>query len=594
MAGSLVNPIRYTSRDFISILSDINSDPNLADKEDWWKKVWAGIGDNLSMHLNAGFNNSYLRTAFTRRAVADILSRNNFQLTPQAAGNGNIILYIKQGTIFPFTLSQTDMAAMTQGSASSGSMRFESRLSSVSVTAYSENPTANVGAGPGAAGTLTVARAYTTGERVVFTATTGGLPSGLSLNTNYYVIAINSTTIQLASSIANAYGSVPITFTTAGTGAQTMGLYSVQVAMYQQTSVAQYSVGSGDGVTQWQQFPLNDVNVLQDTLVVTINGENWTRVTNPIYNTGTDKVFRLYYNNDQSAYIEFGDGTYGAVAPNFEVMVSYAFGGGSATNIPIANMINSYAGTNSNIDGCSNPKGFSGGSDPMSISQAKEQGPILTAIQQRFMSAQDGESLMLAYGGISLALVQPNYFGPNSAQLVAIATGGGNPSGTLQTDLISYLTPLTLFGAALLAFVDATLVSVSPAIAVHLNTGYTFSTEELYVQVAAQLFFTERSQEILSYYIDKKLASTVSLINSIWGYSFGTSDYTVLGNLLDYMNRVGARSFGEYITVDQFTTFVESNIPSVNYVTISSPSFPMTLGATSITTLGAVPVVTQI
>lgn len=44
------------------------------------------------------------------------------------------------------------------------------------------------------------------------------LPSGLAANTTYYVIAVSSTTIKLASSLVNALAGTPVSLTTTGTG----------------------------------------------------------------------------------------------------------------------------------------------------------------------------------------------------------------------------------------------------------------------------------------------------------------------------------------------------------------------------------------
>ena len=46
------NPIQYTSRTFQTILADINSDKELADKPEWFKRMIAGVGDVMSMCLD--------------------------------------------------------------------------------------------------------------------------------------------------------------------------------------------------------------------------------------------------------------------------------------------------------------------------------------------------------------------------------------------------------------------------------------------------------------------------------------------------------------------------------------------------------------
>ena len=52
--------------------------------------------------------------------------------------------------------------------------------------------------------------------------TTNTLPAGLSLVTNYYVIATTSSTIRVATSLVNALAAVYVTLTTTGTGTHTI------------------------------------------------------------------------------------------------------------------------------------------------------------------------------------------------------------------------------------------------------------------------------------------------------------------------------------------------------------------------------------
>jgi microcystin-dependent protein len=67
----------------------------------------------------------------------------------------------------------------------------------------------------------TNAEKWVTGRRVRLTTTTT-LPTGLAINTDYFVIRLTATTIQLASSLANAVAGTAINFTTAGTGTHTI------------------------------------------------------------------------------------------------------------------------------------------------------------------------------------------------------------------------------------------------------------------------------------------------------------------------------------------------------------------------------------
>lgn len=68
--------------------------------------------------------------------------------------------------------------------------------------------------------TVTANSELVTGRKVQLT-TTGALPTGLSLATDYYIIVVDSTHIQLASSLANAVAGTAINITAQGSGTNT-------------------------------------------------------------------------------------------------------------------------------------------------------------------------------------------------------------------------------------------------------------------------------------------------------------------------------------------------------------------------------------
>lgn len=76
---------------------------------------------------------------------------------------------------------------------------------------------------------LTYTNDFTTYTQVQFT-TTGTLPTGLSLATNYWLVRVSATTARVATSLANAVAGTVIAYTDAGTGTHTM---TVQIPRYE-------------------------------------------------------------------------------------------------------------------------------------------------------------------------------------------------------------------------------------------------------------------------------------------------------------------------------------------------------------------------
>ena len=190
------NPLSVSDITFNTILTAINADPELIDKPNWWKRFWAGVGDVLIINLNARSNNALLRTGFTRRAVQDLLKLIDFDLGAHTTSSGQTLFFVKTsvGTaVFPFTVNVEDLVANSEGSLNISSKRFEARSSEnfilVQDTFTDNFPTNN---------TLTVNNDLVVSGHKLRLTTTGTLPGGLSIDTDFFVIRVDATTLKLA------------------------------------------------------------------------------------------------------------------------------------------------------------------------------------------------------------------------------------------------------------------------------------------------------------------------------------------------------------------------------------------------------------
>lgn len=570
------NPIQYTSRTFTTILNDINNDAELVDKPEWWKRVWAGIGDVFSVWLNAQANQSYLSTAFTRFAVTELARLIDYEAEPQSTSSGVLLYYLDGATTFPKSLSSADLVALSQGSISVASRRFEARAS-VNAPAVNEVVTAD-----DTNDWIVVTRVYTTGEKVRFT-TGGTLPSPLQINTDYYAIYVSDTQIRLATSLANAYAGTYIDLTDTGTGTHTIHLFSVQVTSYQQESRASFVAGVSDGSSEWQELDLPDVNILEDTITVIINALTWTKVDTFIDSGPTDTHYRLLYKTDNTAFLQFGDGTYGAIPGAFDIEVSYAFGGGQNSNITTVNKITIYAGNDSDVTGVSNPGSFTGGAERETMESIKRLAPLLLKARDRFVTTDDGIALAIAYGGISLATVIKNEFGLLSCGVYCIANGGGNPTGAVQSALQTYLIDRTVLESIDVRVLDSTITSYNVTSAAKVLPGYVYADIEPFFELGWILLLSEVGQELKDLYDSEGIDSAREFINSTWTYSFTDSDNA---NLIPLLENFTPRDFADTIQESDAFALIDGFVVGVDYVTITAPAFPITLGDSEITTNG--------
>lgn len=581
---STSSPIQYTSRTARTILNDINSVPELADTPEFWKRIWSGVGDTMSLILNAAVNDNFLRTSFTRRSVHDIVRLIDYSPSAQTTASGSLTFNLADAVTFPVSINRADLVALSQGTLAISARRYEARQS-ISLTPTSTTVTADSGTD-----LLTVAAGtYVTGGKVRFT-TTGTLPAPLATATSYFLIRVTDTTYRVAETLENARANTFIDITSAGSGVHTMQPYYVTVDAFQQETRDQYSIGQSDGTTEWQEYTLDDLNVLLDTETIIINSITWTRVDTLVDSLPTDTHYRLLYNSDNSAFIQFGDGTYGAIPPAFDIFASYAFGGGTTANISNVNRITTYAGSSADVDTVFNSTVFTGGAAAEAIETSKRLGPLLLKTRARFVTTQDGEVLALNFGGLSQVRVNKNAFGPLSAQVVGVANGGGNPTsvlrGQIQTDLIDR----SLLEQIDVRVQETTITSVNVSAGIRLLPGFSFALVQSYTILGWQLFLTDTGVEITDRFVSEGVTAATTLINSIFSTSFGESDYAQIELFLDSMQR-GAqapRRISEDVQESDAFAFIAGNVNGVDFMTITTPTFPITLADDEITTDGTI------
>ena len=575
--------IQFTSRTYESILADINSEDYLVDKPNWFKRLIADLGDKISLWNNALANNLLLSTAYTRRNVLELCKLIDYDLTPHTTATGTILFYFPGTVVFPFTIAKADLIALTDGTTSVSSKRFEARAA-VNVVATNENfNTADVNTGTEQ---ITVTREYMTGEKVRFT-TTNTLPAPLAINTDYYVIKVDVTHIQVATSLANAYAGTEINLTNQGVGVHTVHLYSAQVTCYQQQTKDTVIIGESDGTTEWQEFDLADIDILEDTLEITINAVSWSKVDTFVDSGAVDTDFRLFYNNDNSARIQVGNGTYGAIPGAFEIEADYAVGGGSDSNVTVTNAINIYGGADSNVNAVSNPSSLTGGDDEQDIEEAKILAPLLLKTRERFVTGDDGAALAIAYGGISQVKVRDNQFGLGSAQVLCVANGGGNLSGAVKTALQSYLIDRTILESIDVRVQDLTITSTNVTSAAKMLSGYTYTGDiENYFRLAWKLFLSETGKEIYNDYIANGVDSARTLINTIFTETYTSLDNTQIARFMTDFN-LFYRVIGEDVQESDAMAFVAGKTTGVDYITITVPgAFPVAVADDEILTDG--------
>ena len=579
------SPIKYTSRTFLTIMNDFNANESLADKPEWFKAMVAGVGDMLSMINNAAANNAFLRTAFTRQAVIDLCALIGYEVPPAATSLGTVLFYFAHGATFPISLSATELVSTTRGTVAVASRRFEARSS------YSFNTVTSVtdlSANPISGNAIVTARDFLTGEKVRVSCS-GTMPTGLSTSSDYYAIRVDSTHLKLAASASDAFAGI-VASVSGGSGNLTLTLLSGRVTCYQQNTRAEYAAGASDGITAWQEFDLKDKDVLRDTLSVKVNGIAWTRVDTLALSQPYDKHYQHVFKSDGSSYLRFGDGTYGAIPANFDVRTSYAYGGGDASNVSSLNSVAFYAGSSPYVVGCANATAMIGGSDAQSSEVAKRVAPGTLSSRDRFITSADGEALAVGYGGLSQARVIANAYGVLSCQVVGVAVGGGNPTGTYLSALQAYLISKTIMESIDVRAVAATITAHGVTASIRVLSGYLWTDVEPYARLAWKLFFSESGQEVIDDWLSNGISSATELCNSLFSESFTSDDWTAVDSLISLLNdeKYGARRFGDTIYESDALAFVQNGVIGIDAITLTAPTFPIAHDPDEISSIGSI------
>jgi hypothetical protein len=162
-----------------------------------------------------------------------------------------------------------------------------------------------------------------------------------------------------------------------------------------------------------QRYTLSKIGVVKESIVVTVAegvlgaDVSYSQVTRLIENTNSDKVYVANIEADDSVVLQFGNGIHGKIpATNAVVTITYRKSRGSAGNVE-ANSVtsfyslsNAYGPTYDGILITPNTTRAFGGSNSESITSLKSNIPTSFRSQDRAVSLQDYEDLVLRIPGV--------------------------------------------------------------------------------------------------------------------------------------------------------------------------------------------------
>jgi hypothetical protein len=174
----------------------------------------------------------------------------------------------------------------------------------------------------------------------------------------------------------------------------------VPASVTQQAFTIEFAEGVYDKIEE--NFNGKSVRVLQNkvdlsSLVATIAGVEWEQKISLSKSSSTDKHYLPLPEEDASAEIFFGDGENGVQPPLSErIEVLYRIGGGSAANGIVAGTMNTVVEntTGRTILSVSQLTPTSGGAEQETLSQIKNNTPLIFRTQSRVINATDLEDVV--------------------------------------------------------------------------------------------------------------------------------------------------------------------------------------------------------
>ncbi|MFO7562604.1 MAG: baseplate J/gp47 family protein [Enhygromyxa sp.] len=209
-------------------------------------------------------------------------------------------------------------------------------------------------------------------------------------------------------------------------------------------------IGSGDATQRWQSFRLakSPLTYVADPhapggrrpeVEVYVNGVKWRRAQSFYKATPTDEIYVIRHDAEHQTFIQFGDGELGKRLPTGtnNVVATYRFGvGGNVEANTITKLVRPIKGVKSVY----NPLPATGGEDPPTEQEAREQAIQSTRVLGKLVSLVDFEVEAARYGGVLQAKARWAWDQAEDSAVVKVwivTADEGDPSAKLRSYLMN-------------------------------------------------------------------------------------------------------------------------------------------------------------
>lgn len=213
-------------------------------------------------------------------------------------------------------------------------------------------------------------------------------------------------------------------------------------------------IAASDG-TPDQTYRIPTPLVYVNSVEVYVAGVQWLVVDHLLDYGATDSVVELYTDENNYTWLQFGDNINGAIpGVGLAISVIYRVGYGSQGNLPAGSITQfvdtSVTGVSIQMSSTDSTKSTSsattGGADPDTNDQIRNNAPKTFFTQDRCVTVDDFTNLALSVPGVSKANTVATYF--SSVVVFILGPDGGAATSTLQNAVSTALADKVLAGVS--------------------------------------------------------------------------------------------------------------------------------------------------
>lgn len=259
-----------------------------------------------------------------------------------------------------------------------------------------------------------------------------------------------------------------------------------------------------------QRFKLEETPFLDDqSIVITINAEEWAEVNNFLDSSATDKHYSIEVDEDDVGEIIFGDGINGRI-PDNDIFVTYETGGGLSGNQTSNTITENDDEFISNLGDLvkisfNNANPTTGGADRESEDDIRVRAPRALKTLTRTIAREDfqinvEDGVAGVVRAIAFSINENPLIAENTAHVMIVPDGGGLPSISLKSDVETFLTSVYPQGKPIPLTMDLNVIDpiykvISIKAKVFIDSDVNFSTAKQTVIDDIKEFFDYETLE---------------------------------------------------------------------------------------------------